>query len=47
LPFADELMRQSSKRQLLEVQKTHAFGINMFVGGFQQLKRKVMEHAGA
>ena len=47
LRFADELMRHSNERQLLEIQKTHAFGINMFVGGFQQLKRKVMEHAGA
>src|SRR2546423_3678301 len=28
LRFADELMRHSNERQLLEIQKTHAFGIN-------------------
>jgi hypothetical protein len=27
LRFADELMRHSNKRQLLEIQKTHAFGV--------------------
>ena len=37
LPFADELMRHSDKRQLLEIQKTHAFGINIFGGSFQQV----------
>src|SRR6476646_293220 len=39
LRFANELMRHSNERQLLEIQKTHAYGINIFVGGFQQLKR--------
>lgn len=29
LPFADELMRHSNERQLLETQKTHASGINI------------------
>ena len=38
LRFADELMRHSNKRQLLEIQKTHAFGVNVFGGSFQQLK---------
>ena len=45
--FADELMRHSNKRQLLEVEKTHAFGINIFVGRFQQLKRRLVGHARA
>jgi len=47
LRFADELMRHSNKRQLLEIQKAHVFGVNIFVGGFQQLKRRLMEHACA
>ena len=47
LRFADELMRHSNERQLLEIQKTHAFGINIFVGGFQQLKRRLVGHARA
>jgi hypothetical protein len=40
-------MRHSNERQLLEIQKTHAFAVNIFVGSFQQLKRKIVEHAGA
>jgi hypothetical protein len=35
LRFADELMRHSNERQLLEIQKTHAFAVNIFVSGFQ------------
>jgi hypothetical protein len=35
LPFADELTRHSNERQLLEIQKTHAFAVNIFVGSFQ------------
>jgi len=35
LRFADELMRHSNERQLLEIQKTHAFAVNIFVGSFQ------------
>ena len=30
LRFADELMRHSNERQLLEIQKTHAFAVNIF-----------------
>jgi len=47
LPFADELMRHSNERQLLEIQITHAFGLNIVAGGFQQLKRRLMGHARA
>jgi hypothetical protein len=30
LRFADELMRHSNERQLLETQKTHAFAVNIY-----------------
>src|SRR6185437_5530843 len=34
LRFADKLMGHSNKRQLFEIQKTHAFGVNVFSGSF-------------
>jgi hypothetical protein len=30
LRFAEELMRHSNERQLLEIQKTHAFAVNIY-----------------
>ena len=42
---ADELMRHSNERQLVEIQKIHASGINIF--GFQQSKWRIVGHARA
>jgi hypothetical protein len=42
---ADELMRHSNKRQLVEIQKIHASGINII--GFRQSKWRIVGHARA
>ena len=47
LPFADKLVRHSNKRQLLEIEKTHAFGVNIFGENFRQLKWRFVGHARA
>ena len=45
LSFADKLTGHSNKRQLFEIQKTHAFGVNVFAGSFHQLKWRFVRYA--
>ena len=45
LSFADKLMGHSNKRQLFEIQKTHAFGVNVFGRSFHQLKWRFLRYA--
>ena len=46
LPLADELMRHSNKRQLLEIQKTHTFGVKYIRWKFPAVKaERFVRHA--